>query len=296
MNPPPSRPTRPARAANGLADKLRPGASFPRPHLRDHARPAASPRPWLGAVLGSILAATTSLEAQMTISFSNSTEAVIPDDNANGTSSTLSVVGPAKPIGLVEVDLRVESVDPDNPAYNGDLYIYLAHTDNSRRRHLAVLLNRPGKTSNNTLGYGDSSFQVTFRDNASQGDIHGYRTTLFGNDETPIPFPGRLTGTWSPDGRETDPESVLPSDARTALLSGFQGHDPNGAWTLYLADLSGGGEAKLVSWSLTLVLVPEPSWSLFVAAAALLGWTSVRRRTPTSTPAPLRRDETPARR
>jgi hypothetical protein len=34
--------------------------------------------------------------------------------------------------------------------------------------------------------------------------------------------------------------------------------NPNGTWTLFIADLSGGEQSTLVSWSLDITAVPEP--------------------------------------
>ena len=42
-------------------------------------------------------------------------------------------------------------------------------------------------------------------------------------------------------------------------LSGFNGGDPNGTWTLYFSDtIAGGGNATLNGWSLDITAVPEP--------------------------------------
>ena len=42
-------------------------------------------------------------------------------------------------------------------------------------------------------------------------------------------------------------------------LSGFNGSDPNGTWTLYFSDtIAGGGNATLNGWSLDITAVPEP--------------------------------------
>jgi hypothetical protein len=61
------------------------------------------------------------------------------------------------------------------------------------------------------------------------------------------------------------------------MLSGFNNMDPDGAWTLSIADLSGGGVSTLESWSLSLTAVPEPAtWPL--TSVALLGLVVLRRR------------------
>jgi hypothetical protein len=72
------------------------------------------------------------------------------------------------------------------------------------------------------------------------GDIHQYRFTLSGSETTPLGGP--LTGIWTPDGRVVDPDLVLNTDPRTALLGSFNGLDPNGEWTLLIADLDTGAQ------------------------------------------------------
>ena len=47
-------------------------------------------------------------------------------------------------------------------------------------------------------------------------------------------------GKWVADGRTNRPTEVLDTDARPALLSGFNGLDPNGNWTVFVADVAGG--------------------------------------------------------
>jgi len=79
---------------------------------------------------------------------------------------------------------------------------------------------------------------------------------------------GQLTGTWATDGRAIDPLSdpaVFDTTPPTSLLGSFNQTDPNGTWTLFLADLSGGGQSTVVNWGLSIQTVPEPS------AGALLG-------------------------
>ena len=58
----------------------------------------------------------------------------------------------------------------------------------------------------------------------------------------------------------------MDTDAPTALLGSFNGTNPNGAWTLFLADLDFGEQGTLVQWGVIVTAVPEPStWTL-------LGW------------------------
>jgi hypothetical protein len=69
-----------------------------------------------------------------------------------------------------------------------------------------------------------------------------------------------LTGTWQPDGRAIDPLGA-PSTfdaAGTVTFGSYTGLNPNGTWTLFLADLSAGAQSQLISWELDITAVPEP--------------------------------------
>jgi subtilisin-like proprotein convertase family protein len=65
---------------------------------------------------------------------------------------------------------------------------------------------------------------------------------------------------------------VLNTDARPAMLADFIGLDPNGNWTLFVADQNPGDTSTLQSWTLTITAVPEPSAALlsFLGAVLLL--------------------------
>ena len=146
------------------------------------------------------------------------------------------------------------------PAFNGDLYVTLTHGDG-----FSVLLNRVGRRSDDVFGYSDNGLaDVTFDDAAPSGDVHVYRLAATGSHS--LPLGGPLTGSWQPDGRTTDPDVALDSDARPALLHSLTNEPPNGQWTLFLADFSSGGQSQLTAWSLHLDFVPEPN------SAGLLLW------------------------
>ncbi len=178
----------------------------------------------------------------LTETASSSPALVIPDNSAVGIADTLTLATPIQSINSVTVSLNLSG------GYNGDLYAYLRHgTD------FAVLLNRPGRTAGNGFGYADSGFQITLDDAAANGDIHNYQLTF-------NPAGGVLSGTWQPDGRDVPPAGSLDTSLRNATLSDFNTHDANGAWTLFLADASAVGTAKLDSWTLNVAgVVPEPA-------------------------------------
>ena len=171
---------------------------------------------------------------------------LVPDANVNGLSMTtnLSMSGN---ISAVTVGLDITG------GYNGDLFAFLSGPNGG----YAVLLNRVGVSNNaSSFGYGNQGFNVTLSDSAAN-DIHYYQSASYSLNGS-----GQLLGTWAPDGLNIDPKSaptVFGSSTPSALLGSFNGTNPNGGWTLFVADLSVGGQSELVSWSLDIVTVPEPS-------------------------------------
>src|SRR5260370_868131 len=81
-----------------------------------------------------------------------------------------------------------------------------------------------------------------------------------------------------PNGRNVNPLSVVDTDPRTALLSSFNGLDPNGGWTLFFADLSSGEQSTLESWSLSINAVPEPTTYALIAFGGLVALRIMIRR------------------
>jgi hypothetical protein len=196
----------------------------------------------------------------------------IPGSFDGGVVSTLDVSGVSGTIDRLEVGLTLAG---DPLGANGDLYVILSSDDPAAP--YSVLLNRVGRSETRTSGYGDSGMAIRFADDAPQGDIHNYRMTLNGSDAVPV---AGLSGTWSPSGREEDPELVLGTSPRTALFSNFIGTDPNTRWTLYLVDLLDGADTRLVQWSLDFnpVAVPEIPAMPVVAAIAMACFAGFRHR------------------
>lgn len=185
------------------------------------------------------------LQAQTTESFTFITNRLVPDGNFSGLNDVRNVTTAVGNISSLNVRLKVAG------EYNGDLYVYLRHTNG-----FVVLLNRVGKTATNEFGYGDSGFDVTFSAAAANGDIHVYQTV------TNLTAGSPLLGLWQPDGRNVDPTNVTDASLRTTTLTNFNGLNGAGEWTLYLADASSGGSNQLVQWSLDIsgAATPTITW------------------------------------
>src|SRR5438094_5397075 len=168
----------------------------------------------------------------------------IPDDAPSGLASSKIVSTPIAYITKVKATLKLSGT------WNGDMYCYLVHSSGR-----TVLLNRVGRRTASSLGYGDEGFDVTFDDAAN--DIHTYRLQVTGNQSMPIT--GVLTNVWAPDARTNSPYSVLDTDSRTSLLSSFNGLNPNGEWILFVADLESGDIFTLDNWGLEITGYTPPS-------------------------------------
>ena len=210
----------------------------------------------LGITAGLLVWACTASAQTSETNYTFLVNQLVPDANVNGLSLTtnLSITGGA--ISDVTVSLDISG------GYNGDLYAFLAGPNGG----FAVLLNRVGVSNDaSSFGYGNQGFNVTLSDSAAN-NIHYYQSASYS-----LNGGGQLTGTWAPDGRNIDPKNSAPSlfgsTAPSAFLSSFNGTDPNGGWTLFLADLSTGSQSELVSWGLDVVTVPEPS----VVALGIMG-------------------------
>ena len=193
----------------------------------------------------------------------------IPDGSPAGLVSMVELATLIERITNVTVTLNLTG------GFNGDLQAYLVHDSGH-----AILLNRVGKTMANPSGYSDAGFSVLLDDLATNGDIHHYRVTLSGNPNTPLA--SALAGAWAPDGRDTDPTLVLDMDSRPATLSAFNGLDPNGRWTLFIADVDSLYASTLANWTLRvrgtnalpLVTVPPQSRTNIAGTEALFSVTA----------------------
>lgn len=201
-------------------------------------------------------------QADTNVTYSISVNSAIADGNPVGLVSSTNVSGLPTGIASVQVDLNITG------GFNGDLYAYLVGPVGD----FAVLLNRVGLNSGNPFGYGDAGFNITLADGGN--NIHNYQGSSY------TITGGQLVGAWAPDGRSIDPQSsgaVFSGAATSSSLGVFNMGNPNGQWTLFVADLAGGGgSSTLVSWGLT-IAIPEPqTWAMLASGAGLL--LALRRR------------------
>jgi hypothetical protein len=152
----------------------------------------------------------------------------------------------------VEVSLNISG------GFNGDLYGYLTFQSVDSSVTTITLLNMVGTTVSpyDPLGYRDAGMIVTLSDSGATS-IHDYG----GNGGSQ--FVGGDTKYLADGGS----------------FAAFNGANANGTWTFNLADLSGGDTSfsTLVSWSLTLDVVPEPTtWAAIIFGTLFAGVQTLR--------------------
>ncbi len=228
------------------------------------------------ALIASVVPFAAGAAVIETYSFTGGSLPLTPADGTGAPASDTRTIAGSSIASLTDVDVRVTLTNPvQGGAFNGDYYLSLQHGSG-----FSVLLNRVGKTTGNTEGYGDNGFNVTFDDQAANGDVHTYRTRLGGPVDMAYTLP--LTGSWAPDGRAVSPLTVVEADMPGSLLQVFNGAQANGGWTLQVIDFNTGGIASLLSWELVftgeLAAVPEPVAAATFTALALAALALARRR------------------
>jgi subtilisin-like proprotein convertase family protein len=188
----------------------------------------------LGAatILGALAAQATIYSTNWNSGFANG--GMVPDNNLSGWSDTRTVnTMPAGTLTAVAVDLNLSG------GWNGDLYAYLVHDSG-----FTVLLDQIGSGP-----YGDNhaGMTVTLVDNGTAfGGTLGNIGTYAGV--------GNPSGQWNPDNT-------------SGSLSSFLSSNPNGTWSLFIADKSGGGVSTVQSWGLQMDIVAVPEVESWIAAA-----------------------------
>ena len=183
----------------------------------------------------------------------------IPDGDVNGLADTREITDVPGVISHLSVSLAISG------GFIGDFYVHLVHDSG-----FTVLLNRVGANSANQFGYSASGLSITLDDDAEH-DVHWYELFSPGYDGD-----GQLLGTWQPDGRSADPMTVDEWTDRNTALESFYGLNPNGNWTLFVADLSSGDQGQLLNWRIEMQTVPEPNSAAFFALS--LGLLALARR------------------
>jgi hypothetical protein len=188
----------------------------------------------VATVLASIVAAQATIyTTNWNSGFANG--GVVPDNNFSGWSDTRSVsTMPAGTFTGLTVDLQLTG------GWNGDLYAYLVHSSG-----FSVLLDRVGLgvSGVSAFGYGDAGMNVNLA--TSGTSIHQY-----GGNST---FTAAPTGSWM-------------TDNTSGSLASFLSTSPNGTWSLFIADLSGGGVTTVQQWGLQMDIVAVPEVETWVAA------------------------------
>ena len=231
-----------------------------------NSEPGMTMKPWTLSILTALAAGSTASAAVFQNSETLSSNNQIDDPPASGLARTLTISTPVTVIRDLDISLDIGNATGET-AWNGDLYVQLV----SPAGTTVVLINRPGLSlSDTTSGYGDSGFNLTIRDDVT-GDVHTYRSGLY-----TLNGAGQLTGNWQSDGRTSATEAT-----RSAKLDTLVGENPNGTWTLLVADLANGNVAKLNSWGILgsdIAPVPEPRSTLVLGVVLLAGAVALRSR------------------
>ena len=231
---------------------------FDRPPL---LRPATRWLVWATICLG--LAAPMAAWGQQTNTFRFTINKPVPDANLGGVSNLQSISLPGT---VTKVTVTLDLVGTGQGGVNGDMYAALTRNGSYPT---AVLLNSPGRTAANSVGYTDNGLDFTFDDTAAT-DSHLYQTGTYTTD----PTSGQVSGTFQPDGREGP--RAKDTSSRTVMLSSFNGSLAGGNWLLFVSDTSAPPNGKtetVTDWSLTIVTVPEPSAaSLCIVGLAAMSW------------------------
>jgi subtilisin-like proprotein convertase family protein len=213
-----------------------------------------------------VLLAALVVRADVTnLTVTASPNTLIPDGNPVGLTSTVMVSGMVGPLTNLTVNLDITG------GFNGNLYAYLLSPSGS----MVVLLNRVGESSTNVFGYGNAGFNITLSATAAS-NIHFYQSGSYSLSG------GQLTGNWQPDQRTISPGSVQTAFDAAGTGNNLDSYytsdsNPNGVWTLFVADLANGAQSTLVSWGLTVVTVPEPqTWTLL--GSGLVGFFFLARK------------------
>ena len=179
---------------------------------------------------------------------------VIPDNNPSGVAYTLNFGAAGLTITDIRISLNISG------GWNGDLYAYLSHGSD-----YTVLLNRVGAATSDADGYSTSGFDILLAPVTTHAGIADIHT---------VPNPSSLPMAYAADGRVAYTDTSRPQ-----TLDRFLDGDPDGSWTLFLADLAAGNASTLNRWEVDVTVIPEPGTmamgcfaGVFLVATLVRGW------------------------
>jgi len=184
--------------------------------------------------------------------YTNNAGGIVADNSPLGLTQTITGTD-AGVISSVSVVLNLSG------GYNGDLQAYLAYNDGSAS-YAVMLLDRigGGSLAASGSGFGTGATTTDYASLSAAGVtlVDGAGSSI--HDVAPGAGLAVGVGTYTPD-------------STMSFNSVFTGLGGSGTWTLYIADLAGGGQSTLVSWGLAVVTVPEPqTWALLGGGLVLL--------------------------
>lgn len=158
----------------------------------------------------------------------------------------------------VRVSLFLSSPDVANLMWLGDMYASLTHGTASENERVAVLLNRPGRSTADEWGSTLSSLAVTFDDSGAAPNAYSISSP---------------TGIYRADGRI----SVNPYGSPVDFSAGSAGLDAldgpwlaSNRWSLLVADTEAGGQGRLDGWRLTITGFGAPTGTLDPGAGGMI--------------------------
>ncbi len=162
----------------------------------------------------------------------------IPDNNAAGANATIVVSGLTGNISRVQFRFTGAACTAAigattvglNHTWVGDLIGTLRHPDATS----VIMFNRIGVSASSTVGNSGNNFCQTLFDDAATTSIQSFPASSAGE-----PF----TGTFAP----ANP------------LAGFNGRNPNGTWTLNVADRAGADTGSIRSFELIITTTLPPT-------------------------------------
>ena len=169
--------------------------------------------------------------------YNSSPGQTIPDGNPGGFQDTITVSGIEPVLQSLIVYINVTG------GFNGDLYAYLYHEGSS-----VTLLGRIGSSDANPFGSSTAGFGDGLSTYNNGGTYYGFKL----------------------DDLATGGVHDAAGNGNNAVVGGYQPYssmnttfagNPNGNWTIFFADMAGGGgdsSSSLASWGLGIEVVPEP--------------------------------------